>query len=151
MLIRMIEQKDAAEAVKLILEGYDRFMARDYSPGGAAHFRAYAEALPERISSENHFALVAVDDGELVGIIELRDCHHCTLFFVKARFHGQGIGRWLFEEAVAHARAKVPHLSSVEVHSSPYAVPVYRKLGFKNTDTLQDSDGIIYQPMVRKL
>lgn len=33
------------------------------------------------------------------------------------------------------------------MHSSPYAVPVYHKLGFVDTGTEQVSDGIRYTPM----
>lgn len=151
MLVRLIEQADVAAVVRLVREGYDRFMARDYSAEGAAHFYAYAEALPERMASENHLILVAVADGEAVGVIEMRDCRQCTLFFVSSRFHGHGIGRWLFEEAVAKCRALEPALDTIIVHSSPYAVPVYKKLGFRNTDTLQEAEGTVYQPMARKL
>lgn len=36
---------------------------------------------------------------------------------------------------------------TITVNSSPYAVPVYHKLGFIDTDTEQLSDGIRYIPM----
>lgn len=38
-------------------------------------------------------------------------------------------------------------LKGVIVNSSPYAVPIYHKLGFVDTDTEQLSDGIRYTPM----
>ena len=36
---------------------------------------------------------------------------------------------------------------AITVNSSPYAVPVYRKLGFVETDTEQLADGMRYTPM----
>ncbi|MBU9737013.1 GNAT family N-acetyltransferase [Diplocloster agilis] len=34
-----------------------------------------------------------------------------------------------------------------KLNSSPYAVPIYKKLGFRNTDTEQLMNGIRYTPM----
>lgn len=149
MIVRMLETEDIPAAVTLILEGYDKFVAHDYTPEGTVRFYEYAsvEALTARLEGGNHFSMVAVADGELVGIIEMRDFDHCTLFFVKARYHGKGIGRWLFEEAVEYCRYNKPNLQTISVHSSPYAVPVYKRLGFEKTDTLQEENGIVYQPM----
>lgn len=153
MIVRMMEQKDISEAVLLIREGYDKFVAHDYTQEGTVRFYEYAsaEAITARFEGGTHFSMVAVADGELIGIIEMRDFNHCSLFFVKPRFHGQGIGRWLFEEAVAHCRLSNPSLQTIGVHSSPYAVPIYKKLGFKNIGTLEEKNGIVYQPMVCKL
>lgn len=149
MIVRKLEEKDIPEAIILIRESYDRFVSHDYTPEGTHHFYEYAsvEALEARIQGDSHFALVAVNDGEMIGIIEMRNCDHCSMFFVKAKHHGQGIGRWLFEEAIEICRAHFPGLKEITVHSSPYAVPVYRKLGFISTDTLREENGIIYQPM----
>lgn len=150
MIIRMLEKEDIPEAVKLIREGYDKFVAHDYTPEGTVRFYEYAseEATRARFEGGTHFSMVAVSDGELIGIIEMRDYEHCSLFFVKARFHGQGMGRWLFEEAVAYSQIHKPNLQAITVHSSPYAVPVYKRLGFQTVGTLEEENGIVYQPMV---
>lgn len=149
MLVRMLESEDIPKAVILIRESYDRFVAHDYTPEGTVQFYEYAseEALKARLEGGSHFAMVAVNDGELIGIIEMREFNHCSLFFVKARYHGKGMGRWLFEEAVAHCRSSIPDLKIVTVKSSPFAVPVYKHLGFKSVGTLEESNGIVYQPM----
>lgn len=150
MIVRMMENDDISSAVMLIREGYDKFVAHDYTPEGTVRFYEYAseEAISARLHSGAHFAMVAVSDGELIGIIEIRDFNHCSLFFVKSRFHGQGIGRWLFDEAVAYCHIHKPDLRTMAVHSSPYAVPVYKRLGFRSIGTLQEENGIVYQPMI---
>ena len=59
-------------------------------------------------------------------------------------FHRQGIGRLLFQAYLAEGG-----WGRVTVHSSPYAVEVYRQLGFFPTAEEQLSpDGIRYTPMV---
>ena len=68
--------------------------------------------------------------------------HICCFFCKKAKYHRQGIGRTLWEYVLNHSERNV-----FTVNSSPYAVPVYRKLGFVETDTEQLADGMRYTPM----
>lgn len=67
---------------------------------------------------------------------------HICCFFVKAQYHRQGIGRKLWEYVLSSSKN-----NTFTVHSSPYAVPVYRKLGFVDTNTEQSADGMRYTPM----
>ena len=77
------------------------------------------------------------------GVIATRnDRKHICCFFVKEQFQRQGIGRKLWE----YIKNNSPH-NIITVNSSPYAVPVYHKLGFTDTDTEQLKDGIRYTPM----
>ena len=69
---------------------------------------------------------------------------HIALFFVDPAVHRQGIGRRLFQ-----AYLSAGGWDCVTVHSSPYAVEVYRHLGFSPTAEEQLSpDGIRYTPMI---
>ena len=52
------------------------------------------------------------------------------------------IGRKLWDFLRENSSSK-----TITVNSSPYAVPVYHKLGFVDTDTEQLSDGMRYIPM----
>lgn len=56
-----------------------------------------------------------------------------------------GIGRRLFETAVKSRPEKC-----ITVNASPYAVPVYRRLGFVPTDKMQETKGIKFLPMEYK-
>ena len=88
----------------------------------------------------------AYDNRELKGVIATnKNRRHICCFFVKARYHRQGIGRKLWEYLLANSSSEV-----ITVNSSPYAVPVYRKLGFVDTDAEQLSDGMRYTPMKYK-
>ena len=64
------------------------------------------------------------------------------VIFVDDRFHRMGIGRLLVESALKNC-----HTNKMTVNSSPYAVKIYRALGFVEVDTEQISDGIRYIPM----
>lgn len=57
-------------------------------------------------------------------------------------FNNEGIGRKLWDFLRENSLSKI-----ITVNFSPYAVPVYHKLGFVDTDTEQLSDGMRYTPM----
>lgn len=67
------------------------------------------------------------------------------MFFVDGKHHRQGIGKRLYQ--LARSRN---HLDKMTVNSSPYAVPVYHKLGFTDTDTEQAVSGLRFTPMEQK-
>ena len=54
----------------------------------------------------------------------------------------QGVGRALFERLLADSPR-----GALTVNSSPYAVEVYRALGFRKTAEEQSVDGIRFTPM----
>ena len=61
---------------------------------------------------------------------------------MDAAYHRRGIGRRLFEAM------RRDHAQQVfTVNSSPYAVEVYRHLGFVPTDDEQSVDGLRFTPM----
>ena len=63
----------------------------------------------------------------------------------------KGIGRALPDHAMALCRERKKDLSEIEVHSSPWAIPVNGKLGFEATGPEQESCGIRYTRMIKKL
>ena len=84
----------------------------------------------------------AFESGHLVGVLCMRAPQHIAGFFVKEAYQRRGHGRRLFERMKQNYENK-----TFTVNSSPYAVPVYRKLGFHDTDTEQTVDGLIFTPM----
>lgn len=71
---------------------------------------------------------------------EWTDTGHGTLWTYKT--DRKGIGRSLFE-----TMRKDYDRQEFTVNSSPYAVEVYRHLGFKETDTEQTVNGLRFTPM----
>ena len=70
------------------------------------------------------------------------------LLFVDSDFHRRGISRELLRRALDICCENRPDLSEVSVNSSPFAIPVYQKLGFQITGPEQTVNGIRFQPMV---
>lgn len=140
MKIQKIKTAGIDEAIKLIWETFLKFEALDYSEQGIKSFQKFIENK-EILSAVEFFD--AYENGELKGVIATRNCRkHICCFFVKAQFQGQGIGRKLWEYLKDNSSHNI-----ITVNSSPYAVPVYHKLGFADMDTEQLKDGIRYTPM----
>ena len=100
---------------------------------------------------EGDVILMAELDGELVGMADLREHKHLALFFVKTGLHGKGIGKRLLEQVIGECRKDNPDIEALTVNSSLGAQPVYRKLGFVQTDEEQLKNGIRFVPMRKDL
>ena len=140
MEIRQLEPFEIDEAITLIWEVFLQFEAPDYSDEGIQSFKDFIEN-DEILKTLEFFG--AYEQDELKGVIATSENRkHICCFFVKAKYHRQGIGRTLWEYVLNHSERIV-----FSVNPSPYAVPVYRKLGFVETDTEQLADGMRYTPM----
>ena len=140
MQIKRIADNQIFSAIDLIWTTFMQFEAPDYSEEGIQSFRDFIEK--KEIANTLEF-WGAYDDDELKGVIATREERkHICCFFVKAQYHRQGIGRKLWEYLLENNPNEI-----ITVNSSPYAVPIYHKLGFVDTDAEQLSDGIRYTPM----
>ena len=132
----------------LVLRVFDQFVAPDYAEEGVLEFKSNItpEQLVERCIGGHDF-LVARQADKILGVIDIRQHHHISLFFVDAEFQNQEIGKVLFQKAIALCKEKVPELNRISVNASPFAVPIYKRLGFKETDKEQIKNGMRYQPL----
>lgn len=140
MEIKKIGGMQIPEAVNLIWTTFLQFEAPDYSDEGVESFKNFIENK-DIINSLEFWG--AYDNGELKGVIATNENRkHICCFFVKAKYHRQGIGRKLWEHLLINSQNSI-----ITVNSSPYAVPVYHKLGFVDTDIERLTDGMRYTPM----
>lgn len=139
MEIRLLRREELAAAQALVFEVFDDFVAPDFTAEGAAAFRAYVAHEGAALSLIGAFV-----GGEMVGILAT-DAAMCqvVLFFVRAKAQRHGIGRALWQWLLAHSAA-----AEIRVHASPFAVPVYERLGFVATGPEQEADGMRFTPMV---
>ena len=139
------------EAVlELVMRGFDEFVCPDFSDAGVVEFcRAAQSFVLDRPT--DHVAYIAEDDGKLLGMIDVRDSTHICLFFVDAAHQRQVIGRALLDHAIGQCPAQLPELDAFTVNSSPWAVSVYEKLGFKRTGSEQEQNGVRFVSMIRQL
>ena len=137
--VRRLSREEIPRALELCWRVFLEFEAPEYSPEGIAAFRASLDN-PERNRQMDFYG--AFDGETLVGVLSMRAPRHIAGFFVDAAYHRRGIGRRLFA-AMRQDYAR----QEFTVHSSPYAVEIYRHLGFEPTDTEQVTDGLRYTPM----
>mgnify|MGYP005843272007 CR=1 FL=1 len=79
--------------------------------------------------------------GKISGFIGLNK-DYIEGIFVEKNMRSKGIGKQLWEYLKENSSN-----DEFTVNSSPFAVPVYHKLGFVDTNTEQLTDGIRYTPM----
>ena len=140
-MIRQIRNKvEITAALSLIWETFLQFEAPDYSDEGVKSFREFIEN--EDIVASLEF-WGAYENDELRGVIATNENRkHICCFFVKSKYHQQGIGRKLWEYVLNNSNHPI-----YTVNSSPYAVPVYHKLGFIDMGSEQLADGMRFTPM----
>ena len=140
MEIMNISKDKLPEAMDLVWKVFLEFEAPDYSQEGINTFR---EFLDEQLTTLTIELYGAYDNSRLLGVIATRnEGSHIALFFVEKKHQGRGIGKKLFQRIVLLCEN-----AAITVNSSPYAVKIYRKLGFQDTETEQLSGGIRYVPM----
>ena len=73
------------------------------------------------------------------------------MLFVGKKFHRKGVGAELMRRSLEICRQKDKDLKEVSVSSCPYAVPIYEKMGFQQTEPEQIKNGIRFVPMMLSL
>jgi GNAT superfamily N-acetyltransferase len=148
MQIRPLEKEDLQSALDLVWVVFEEFEAPDYSEEGATSFKQFISLeniLPRFAAGEMAFWGCFIED-DLAGVIATRGFNHISLLFVKKEFQRQGIARQLVKAVVSECKKK-EDLKYLTVNSSPYAVEIYDKIGFVDTDYEQTIDGIRFTPM----
>ena len=141
--VKNLQAEQLAEALSLVWEVFCRFEAPEYSEEGITEFKNFLNNEEEIGKLDFYGAFDKASD--IVGVLAMRKPSHISLFFVKAEYHRQGIGRQLFEKILCDYQPQ--GIGVFTVNSSHYTVEVYRKLGFKLTGNECITNGIRYTPM----
>lgn len=138
-----------AEAISALITSLAHYgLADPDDPGAAAGFFATItpDAITRNLADESFRYHVAEVEGELAGVIGMRDSAHLYHLFVADPFRGRGIAARLWETARRQALAQ-GNPGRFTVNATRFAVPVYERLGFVPADALQVKDGLAYLPM----
>jgi GNAT superfamily N-acetyltransferase len=139
-----------AEAIAALIDSFRSELTDDPSGAGAEKYLASVSVEAERkyLVSERYRYLVAYSDSQLTGFIAIRDGSHLFHLFVERSHQRQGIGRRLWERALAELCAP-SNDGGFTVNSTLRAVPVYQALGFVPAGSIQSMHGISFLPMRR--
>ena len=145
---RQMKSGEETAACELVIHVFNTFVAPGYAPRGVREFLKYVnpDAMRER-SDGSHFTMIALVKQKIVGVIEMRTLNHVSLLFVDPQYQRLGISRELLHRSIKVCRDHEPGLTDISVNSSPYAVPIYEKLGFVQQQSEQVINGIRFVPM----
>lgn len=100
------------------------------------------DVLQPLIVSDDYLWLIAMERGELTGVLALFEGNLVKYFFVHPKFHRRGVARALWQQVTHELR------SEISVRSSLFAVPFYEKLGFKTVGEVKFFNGVSFQTMM---
>ena len=130
----------------LVRQVFDACVGSDFAEEGVEEFYRFAEPGAMQARTQlGGVVLVAVEDDNLLGILELVPPNHVAMMFATLR--GRGIGKALLKHAIGRVRAPNPDVSTLTVHAARPAEPIYRKLGFRPVGPVTTKTGITYIPM----
>ena len=98
MRIRPFRPADAPAVTQLTECCFENSIRPFYTETGALLFHTYV--FPQQIcerASQGALLLVAEEEGCIIGVAELRDGNHLSMFFTAPEFQNCGIGRKLLE------------------------------------------------------
>ena len=150
MIIRKIRENELNQALDLVYKVFMEFEAPDYPAEGVESFVndiIKNEGFKEGCITGKFKMYGAFDGDTIIGIMTMRKESHVMLAFVDKAQHKRGVGRKLFEYILKETVLGNPSITDLTVNSSPYAVGFYKKLGFIETDVLQEKHGIRFVPM----
>jgi len=139
-----LSTREVKELTNLVIETFDEFVGVDYSEEGKNSFYEFVNngKIFTNMLLDHEFLITAKINEEIVGIITTRDRSHISLLFVRKDYHGRGISRDLLESLL-----NLTEEETITVNSSPYALEIYKKLGFVVLEELQEKEGIKFIPM----
>lgn len=138
---------DAKGISSLISRNSKLLLIDDFDDDGLQFFLRSVEAKSIREYMEQGFHyLIAEDNGEIVGVIAIKDYCHMFHLFVDKSYHQRGIAKMLWDEMRRYSLER-GNRGYFTLNSTTYALPVYQRWGFEITSEPKRSYGIRYTPM----
>jgi GNAT superfamily N-acetyltransferase len=100
------------------------------------------DSFLKRVLNDEYHNFVYEIEGKVEGYLSLKGNSHLYHLFVSETHQGKGISRSLWTHAINECASELYTL-----RSSLFAVPIYKKFGFKVVGEAGEKDGIGFQPM----
>ena len=141
-----------APAIVALIDELMPFLTLHPDGAGAEKFIEHCRqpAIERYLSDPRYAYQLAHIDGELAGVVAMRDNTHLFHMFVPRALHRRGMARRLWQAARDAALAK-GGVTAFTLNSSVYALPLYASLGFVATGPKVEEGGIAFVPMRMEL
>ena len=146
--IRRVKDTEWDTVMELAFKVFLKYESVEYGEEGIRSFAEFVtdEALKKMFLIGEYLLFVALDGEKIVGLISLRSGNHISLLFVDDKYHRKGIGSALIKCLQEHL-LKNTRYEKMTVFASPYGIPFYHKVGFRDTGKQTKREGIIFTPM----
>lgn len=147
-VIRGLNTDDIAPAMNLVLRVFCEFEAQGCSDEGIAEFKSFINpnSITSKVAHGELRLWGAFENGKPIGVIAIKTPLHIALLFVDKTCQRRGIAKKLLETVTSDADIVCRH-NRITVNSSPYAIEIYRRMGFTPTSTEQTMNGLRFTPM----
>jgi ribosomal protein S18 acetylase RimI-like enzyme len=146
--IRPLTLADVPEVATLLEQLAKTSITCEFSPQAAEKFLRSNDAAAIRgFVGSGYLYWVAEIEQVIVGFMGIRDNSHLYHLFVADSMQRQGLARRLWQVAKDACRA-AGNPGRFTVNSSNNAVGFYEALGFHRSHPMQDSEGVLYNPMM---
>lgn len=147
-IIRRANVEDALQLSELIEDVSRRFCFTSAQEVPAWFLATITpDAIAGTIDNPSFCYFVALLNGELVGVIAVRDATHVHHLFVSQKVQRRGIAQLLW----LNAKEQALTAGNITVRSSLFAVPIYERFGFVISGPSAEKEGLSYQPMELRL
>ena len=153
--IRKYKNSDLVKVALLVKNTFKKFNSREYFKEEAiknylSQYNIDKNSKKELIRrfKKTPIFYVATENNKIIGAIRGKK-DKITNLFIDKNYHQRGIGKKLvekFETEVIKQR-----LNKIKIHSSLYAIPFYKKMGYKKSTGIRNFHGLKVQPMKKVL
>jgi len=145
--VRLATEEDIAPALDLAWRMFVKFDAPDY---GAEHTERMREAIEARLKDLSIYTqrlmVVALADGNVVGMIETYGTNRISLLFVDSEYQRKGIATAMMSRVAGEL--KMQGYDKVVLNSSPHGLAFYTHFGFTVEEEERNPDTPWKTPMV---
>jgi len=149
--IRPAIKEDAGDISELVIASTTKYVLPDMSiPVAKSLLKTMDVAGIEKNMQYGIIYRLAECDGQLLGLLGMKNHKHIYHLFVDERYHRQGIAKQLWNET-RQACIDAGFSENYTVNSSLYAQVIYENLGFVATRRGRQHQGTTTVPMKYKL
>ncbi|HEY9102827.1 GNAT family N-acetyltransferase [Chitinimonas sp.] len=145
LVLRPAHSADAA-AISTLIRSLSHLVLLHPDGRGAEPFLASIgpAAISGYITDPRYCYQLVMAEGELAGVLAVRDGSHLFHLFIAPAWQGRGLGARVLTQAMARVLAAHPRMT---VNASLNAISFYAKAGFVPVGEQVAQDGVAFLPM----